>query len=152
VAFTVWLPACAGAVYKPLALIVPALELPPWTLSTDQVMAVFVVPLTVAVNCAVAPGETDAEEGDTKTVTDPDVVVTVTWALAVLVGSATLVAITVCLPACAGAVYRPLVVIVPAVALPPTTVSTDQVTEALVVPCTVALNCMVPAAATVIEV
>jgi hypothetical protein len=42
------------------------------------VTAVFVVPFTVAVNCAVAPVETDADFGDTETVTEPDAAVTVT--------------------------------------------------------------------------
>jgi hypothetical protein len=32
---------------------VPTVELPPLTLSTDQVTAVFVVPVTLAVNCVV---------------------------------------------------------------------------------------------------
>ena len=41
----------------------------------------------------------------------------------------------------AGAVYKPPVVIVPTVLLPPATPSTDQLTPGLLVPVTVALNC-----------
>jgi hypothetical protein len=54
-------PACVGAVYRPVPLIVPAVALPPTTPSTDHVTAVLPVPVTVAVNCVVpfAPTETD---------------------------------------------------------------------------------------------
>jgi hypothetical protein len=54
-AVTVWFPSKAGAVYSPEALIVPVVELPPATESTDHVTAVLVVPVTVAVNCLVEP-------------------------------------------------------------------------------------------------
>jgi len=68
-AVTVWLPVCAGAVYKPAALIVPAMAFPPATPSTDQVTAVFVLFATVAVNCAVAPTKTFTEDWFSDTLT-----------------------------------------------------------------------------------
>ena len=57
-----------GAVYNPLALMVPAVVLPPGVPFTCQVTAVFVVPVTVARNCIVEPGLTVAEAGVTVTV------------------------------------------------------------------------------------
>ena len=65
--------------------------------------AVFVVPVTVAENCWVAPVCKDVEEGliDTAVVTGA---VTLIVAEADLVGSATLVAVKVYVPAMAGAV------------------------------------------------
>jgi hypothetical protein len=69
--------------------------------------------------------------------------VTVTAALADFVVSATLVAVTECAPAVAGAVYSPVAETVPTAALPPITVSTDQVTAVFVVPVTDAWNCCV---------
>ena len=50
-AVTVWFPVVAGAVYSPLVVIRPVAVLPPTVPSTNQVTAVFVVPLTVAMNC-----------------------------------------------------------------------------------------------------
>ncbi len=61
---------------------------------------------------------------------------TVTVAKADFVVSATLVALTVYVPAVEGAVYRPLVETVPPLA--------DQVAAVLLVPLTVAENCWVP--------
>ena len=55
VAVTVCAPAWLGAVYKPVALIVPTEEFPPALLSTAHVTAVFELPFTVAVNWAVVP-------------------------------------------------------------------------------------------------
>src|SRR3954468_20075104 len=66
---------------------------------------------------------------------------TVTCADADFVASATLVAVTVCEPAAAGAVYKPLALTVPAVELPPFTPSTDQITEVFELFVTVAVNC-----------
>ncbi len=60
----------------------------------DQVTAVFVVPVTVAVNCCVPPDATVAEVGEIVTVTGAGAVI-VAVALADFVGSATLVAVTV---------------------------------------------------------
>jgi hypothetical protein len=65
-----------------------------------------------------------------------DVVVTVTTAEADLVGSATLLAITVAVPGLAGAVYTPEAVMLPRDAV--------QVTDLLDVPCTVAVKGRVP--------
>ena len=51
----------AGAVYR------PALEIVPTAGFTDHVTAVFVVPVTVAVNCCVCPAQRAAEPGETCT-------------------------------------------------------------------------------------
>ena len=123
----------AGAVYSPTVVIVPPVAV--------QVTAVLVVPLTVAVNCCVPPVVSEAVVGLIATATGT---VTVTVAEADFVVSATLVAVTVYVPAVAGAVYRPAVVIVPPVAL--------HVTLVLVVPVTVAVNCCVPPVASDAEV
>ena len=57
-----------GAVIRPVELIVPTVELPPATPATDQVTAVFDVPVTAAVNCiAGSPGRTLAVAGLTDT-------------------------------------------------------------------------------------
>ena len=66
----------------------------------DQVTAVLLLPVTVAVNCCVAPVCSEAEVGLMLT----DTAVTVTVAEADLLVSATLVAVTVNVPAIAGAV------------------------------------------------
>ena len=87
VAVTVYVPAVAGAVYIPVLEIVPPVA--------DQVTDVFVLPVTVAVNCWVAPVCTDAEVGLMLTTTGGGGAVTVTVAEADFVGSATLVALTV---------------------------------------------------------
>jgi hypothetical protein len=58
----------------------------------DHVTAVLLVPVTVAVNCCVAPDCTETEVGVTETVIEA---VTLTVAEAVFVGSPTLVAVTV---------------------------------------------------------
>ena len=68
------------------------------------------------------------------------VTVTLTVALALLVVSASLVAVTVYVPAVLGAVYIPDVLIVPPLV--------DQVTAGFVVLLTVAVNCCVPPAIT----
>lgn len=80
-----------------------------------------------------------ADEGETETLTVVVDAPTVKSALALLVGSAALVArtVTVVEVVTFGAVKIPALVIVPALA--------DQVTEVLLVPCTVAENCCVPA-------
>ncbi len=61
VAFTVYVPPVLGAVYKPLEEIVPPVAV--------QVTAVFVVPVTVAVNCCVPPVLSEATVGETVTAT-----------------------------------------------------------------------------------
>lgn len=93
-----------------------------------HVTAVLVVPVTVAVNCCVRPVRSATDVGLTVTPT----AVTVTVADADFVGSAALVALTVYVPAVAGAVYKPELVTVPPVAL--------QVTAVFVVPTTLAVN------------
>jgi hypothetical protein len=135
---TVWGPVAAGAVYSPPVDIVPVVELPPLTPSTAHCTPVLVLPETVEVNCCVPFTFTVADVGLIEMLTDD--AVTVTLALAVLVESALLVTVTVWLPAAAGAVYNPLLEIVPTVEFPPLTPSTDHCTLALVVPVTVAVN------------
>ena len=52
VTVTVWFAVTVvGAVYRPVELTTPVVELPPIMQLTDQFTAVFVVPVTVAVNC-----------------------------------------------------------------------------------------------------
>jgi hypothetical protein len=109
-------------VYSPDVLIVPPVP--------DHVTAVLVEPVTVAVNCCVAPVCREAEAGVSETATGAE---TVTVADADFVGSATLVALTEYVPAVAGAAYRPDAETVPPVA--------DQVTEVLLEPVTDAVNC-----------
>jgi hypothetical protein len=77
---------------------------------------------------------------------------TATEAFALFVVSATLVAVTVWVPAWAGAVYRPVALMVPTEVFPPATPSTDHVTAVFVVFCTVAVNCVVVLTAMLTEV
>ena len=121
VARTVNVPAVAGAVYRP-----PVETVPP---VADQVTAVLLVPVTVAVNCCVPPVSSEADVGLIPTETSATFMV----AEADFVGSAALVAVTVNVPTVLGAVYSPLVETAPPVA--------DQVTAVLLVPLTVAVNC-----------
>ena len=72
--------------YSPVLEIVPPVA--------DQVTAVLLVPVTVAVNCRVAPVCMDAEVGLMLTTTGGGTAVTVTAAKADFVVSATLVAVT----------------------------------------------------------
>jgi hypothetical protein len=59
----------AGAVYTPLASIVPTVAFPPEIPFTLQLTAVLVVLATVAVNDCGSPSSTDAVAGTTVTVT-----------------------------------------------------------------------------------
>src|ERR1700745_2178809 len=93
-------------------------------------------PETDALNCCVAPVVIAAVAG--VMLTFPTMV---TVALALLVVSATLVAVTVCDPDWLGAGYIPVALIVPVPEFPPPTLSTDHVTVVLLVPVTVAVNC-----------
>ena len=77
VARIVCVPAAVPGVYRPAALIVPTVELPPGMVSTDHV-----APDPVAVNCCVCHNVIPAAFGDTVTV--PVAIVTVAVA-AVLV-------------------------------------------------------------------
>src|ERR1700719_849290 len=120
----------------------PKVRLPPVVPFTCQVTPVFVVPVTVAVNCSVAKFPRLATVGDTATVMfdGPAVVVIVNVADPDLVVSFCEMAVMVtCAGAgtVAGAVYRPVLDIVP-FALPPATV---QVTAVLNVSVTVAVIC-----------
>ena len=99
-----------------------------------QLTAVLELPVTVAANCWVLPGCRVVADGDIETCTLG--ALTVIWAEAVFVGSATEVALTVkLLPAVDPAVKRPLRVTVPPVAV--------HVTAVLEVPVTVAANWIV---------
>jgi hypothetical protein len=83
----------AGAVYNPEVETVPPVA--------DQVTDVLLEPVTVAVNCCVPPVESEADVG---LIVTPTGAVTVIVADAVFVVSATLFAVTVYVPAVAGAV------------------------------------------------
>jgi hypothetical protein len=140
VAVTVSVPAFAGAVYTPPAVIVPSNALHVTTLSV-------VVPATVAANVSFPLAATVAAPG--VTVTDVTVgvgagaAVTVTLDVSDWLGSATLFAVTVSTPALAGAVYCPAAVIVPNNAF--------QVTDlSVAVPATVAKNVTFPLATTAV--
>lgn len=131
--------------YKPLLLIVPVVALPPVTLFTCQVTAAFAVPVTEAVNCCVAFVANVAELGEMLTAIVFVGAAIVTVVLPDFVGSAWLTALTITKLAgtAAGAVNKPVLVIVPVVALPPVTLLTCQVTAVFAVPLTVAVNCRV---------
>ena len=59
----------AGAVYRPVASIVPSVAFPPATPFTPHVTAVLVVFVTITVNCCVAPTRTGTfPPGDTLTI------------------------------------------------------------------------------------
>src|SRR5215471_18256357 len=100
-----------------------------------QFTALLLLPVTVAVNCCVCPCDSVADAGLTDTPTGG---MSVIVALADLVGSAALVAVTItacCDPIDAGAVYRPAALTVPTLG------AIDHVTALLLLPVTVALNC-----------
>lgn len=108
---------------------------------TLQLTLVFDVPLTVALNCLVCPSTTLAVVGE---MVMPTFCVTCTDAVPDLVGSATDVAVTVTnggLGAAEGAVYSPLVEMVPqSVEVQPVPLKL-HVTAMLVDPVTLAVNC-----------
>jgi hypothetical protein len=58
-----------GAVYNPVASIVPVVAFPPGTALIDQTMLVFAFPVTAAANVCVAPARTAAVAGVTVTTT-----------------------------------------------------------------------------------
>lgn len=87
VAVTLYVPAVVGAVYRPVFEIVPPLA--------DHVTELLPVPVTVAENCCVPPGATEASVGVIETPMGTGAEVTVTVALADCVASAALVAVTV---------------------------------------------------------
>ena len=134
-----------GALYSPLPLIVPKVEFPPLTPFTFHVTEVFVVLITVAVNCFVVFTRTLALAGDILMLTGGGFVI-VTDALPTAGGvAALLLACTVTIAgigAAAGAVYNPLTESMkPTVAFPPTAPFTSQVTVVIGLPVTVAVNC-----------
>jgi hypothetical protein len=120
-----------GAVYRPVAEMVPTVALPPGTALTAQVTALPAVPVpcTVAANCSVWPTPTRPVEGVTVTTGGgEETLITVTWAESLCVGSASLTAVIVTglrLGNMMGAVYSPVDVMMPTVALPPDTVLTN---------------------------
>jgi hypothetical protein len=102
--------------------------------TSDQVTAVFVVPVKVAPNCADWPPVSETEGGDTAMATTGMRLIV---ALAFMVGSAALeaVRVTVCgVLSEAGATYNPLTTV-------PTGGTSDHVAVVLVVPVNAALNC-----------
>jgi hypothetical protein len=132
-----------GAVYTPPLVIVPQ---PPATRllqCTDQPGEIVAAP-TVATNVCCPPEVTVTVAGVTTT-GSPEFVM-VTLAEPILVVSDVKIAETVTLlgvGTTAGAVYKPLVSMVPNVALPPLTPLTCHVTAVLLVPVTVEVNCCV---------
>ena len=118
-----------------------------------QVTAELVLGVTVAVNCWLAPGCRVTVKGEMVTAMGG---VMVTCALADLVASATLVAVTVTVAgegAVAGGVYLPLASTVPRAGLPPATPLTLQATAVLLTPVTEAVKGMAaPPASVVAEV
>ena len=122
----------------------PYVEFPPETPPACQVTAVFDEPITVAVNCCVWPNCKFTLVGATDTVT-PELRVTGTFAEDVPFAWAMHVTVTVLgVENVVGAVYSPVVEIVPAVAFPPTTSSTSQVTLVFASPVSRQVNCSVP--------
>ena len=129
-------------------LIVPVVVFPPVTLFTCHVTDVFEAFVTVAVNCCVEEVTTAAVFGLTVTETPA---VTVTVAVSDFVLSATEIAFTVTgfdAGTVAGAVYKPVALIVPTVEFPPVTLFTCDVTAVLEVFATVVVNCFVKPACT----
>jgi hypothetical protein len=103
------------------------------------------VPETVAVNCRVWPTCTLALVGEiaTETVELPPLTLIHPFAIAVADAALCAVTLTVRDFPPAGAVYRPLVEIVPISLLPPSLPLSSQYTRVLVVPLTDAVNCLV---------
>jgi len=125
-----------GALYSPPVLMVPAVEFPPMTPFTFHVTDVFVVLVTVAVNCFVVFTRTLALVGEMLIATGGGgggEFVTVTDALPTAAGVTTLLlACTVTVAgdgAAAGAVYNPVIESMkPTVPFPPGAPFTSQVT------------------------
>jgi len=142
-----------GATNKPAVEINPVPCVPPVTPLTCQVTAVLATPFTVAVNCCVAKIATLLGFGVTATVPDT-CCPTVTLADPESAEFAAETAATVTVAGLGmelGAVYNPVALIVPTVALPPDIPFTCHVTAVFVVPVTLAMNCFVPPGLTVAE-
>jgi hypothetical protein len=130
-----------GAVYKPLAEIVPQLVPEQPAPVRLHATAVFVVLVTVAVNCCVFPVTTFAVVGEILTMTGRTIV---TVADADLLVSATEIAVTVTcggLGTAPGAAYKPFAEIAPQAAPEQPLPLNFQVTLVLEVPSTIAVNC-----------
>jgi hypothetical protein len=139
-------------VNSPAVEMVPVLLLPPVTPFTCQVAAVLLLFCTVAVKGREAPVATLAEVGEIEMLTGA---VMVTTAEADLLVSACAMALTVTaagLGTLAGAVYRPVVEMVPVLLLPPVTPFTCQVAAVLLVFRTVAVKGREAPVATLAEV
>ena len=108
-------------------------------------------PVTEAENCCVAPEASVAIVGEIVTTVGGGAAVTVSVALAEIVGSKLLRAVTVTLSCelVEGAEYKPEAEIVPVAALPPAVPFTSHVTLLSVGPVTDAENCCVAPDATV---
>jgi hypothetical protein len=133
-----------GAVYSPPVEIVPQVAPLQPLPATLHDTAVFDVPVTVAVNCWWPPVSSCAVAGETVTETGGMIV---TEAVSDFVGSATEVALTDTwggLGTADGAVYSPLVDIVPQVAPLQPLPTTLHDTAMFDVPVTVAVNCWWP--------
>jgi hypothetical protein len=118
-----------GAVYRPLLVMVPTVELPPATPFTSQVAAVL-VPLTIALNCCVLPAVTLAEVGVTLTATGVAgaVIVRARDVVAVLLAESVTLNPNVLVPAAAGVPERtPEVVKAKPLLQEPEQDATDQV-------------------------
>jgi len=128
-----------GAVYSPISEMVPTVEFPPFTLFTLHSTALPIGPARTAVNCCFCPVSTVADAGEIIEAAE-----TVTFAEADLVVSASLVAVTVTVLGLGtelGAVYSPVLLIVPRLGFPSCTPFTLQITEVFAFPVTVAVNC-----------
>jgi hypothetical protein len=86
--------AVEGAVYSPLEEMIPTVELPPATPPAFQVIAVFELPETVAVNCCVCPSCKSAVGGETETATS-EVIVTPALAISAVFAWDSTVTVTV---------------------------------------------------------
>jgi hypothetical protein len=131
----------------------PSVRLPPVVPFIFQVTAVFVLPVTIAVNCCVLKFATFGALGDTTTETLDGVGVVVTVTVAVpdfVVSFCEMAVIVTCagLGTDPGAVYSPAADIAP-FALPPTTL---QFTAWFDVSVTAAVNCSVAPGATLTPV
>jgi hypothetical protein len=99
------------------------------------------IPVTVAVKTRVSDVPMVAVEGETET-RIPESIVTVALAVADCTALETAVTVTVLgVGTAEGAVYKPVVLIVPWVESPPVTLLTCQMTDTSVGPVTVARNC-----------
>ncbi len=140
-----------GAINSPLGSIVPQAAAAQPGPATVQFTARFGFPepVTLEVNCRVAPNSTSAVAGATLTATSLS---TVTVAVACFDVSAWLVAWTLtegCARRFSGAVYSPFREIVPTVVFPPAMPFTSQDTAVLLELLTVAVNCCVAPSITV---